>query len=103
MSGNGKGRWQRRSEGEWGSLLARFEASGLSVEAFCQRESISTANFYRWRSRLKGGGAQAKSISRYNAPVFIDAGPLGASPPRRSRVDLKLDLGEGWVLQLVRS
>ena len=49
-----KGSW--RSQNEWQSLLAKFGGSGMGVEAFCQREAISAASFYRWRSRLRHGG-----------------------------------------------
>ena len=103
MSGNGNGKRQRRSEGQWRSLLKRFDVSQSSVEAFCQREAISTANFYRWRGRLGRNGVHGTQLREYNPPVFVDAGTLGVTPARRARVDLKLDLGEGWVLQLVRS
>lgn len=103
MSGNRKGKWQRRSESERRSLLARFGASGLSVEAFCQREAISTASFYRWQGVLGGDGERGVGVGKLSAPVFIDAGTLSSAPARRARVELKLDLGEGLVLQLVRS
>jgi hypothetical protein len=52
MAGSRKGKWVKRSEGEWGALLSGFARSGLSVEAFCQREAISVASFYRWRGLL---------------------------------------------------
>ena len=73
MAGRKKGKWARRSQSEWRSLLARFDGSGMGVAAFCRREAISAASFYRWRGLL------------------------------RPRLDLKVELGEGLVLHLVRS
>lgn len=35
----------RRSEGQWRSLLARHQASGLGIKAFCRGERISEASF----------------------------------------------------------
>ena len=42
----------RRSPAEWRKILSRFERSRLSIEAFCQRESLSKSSFVRWRSKL---------------------------------------------------
>jgi len=94
----------RRDRSEWQSLLSGFEASALSVEAYCQRESISAASFYRWRGIL-GGKASRRAegvMARETARAFVDIGPLNVAPVHRSRLDLKLDLGDGLVLHLVR-
>jgi transposase len=37
----------------WQQRLQRFERSGLSVSAFCDREGVSTPSFYAWRRRLR--------------------------------------------------
>jgi transposase-like protein len=103
MSGNGKRGAARRSEGEWRTLLAGYDAGGVSVGAFCEQAGISEANFYRWRSRFKSGRTGSSPPVRHQGRTFIDAGALEAGSSRRARVDLKLDLGDGWVLQLVRS
>jgi hypothetical protein len=96
----------RRGREGWRSLLAGFKGSGLSAEAFCRREGISSASFYRWRSLLGNGGEQRRALAVRNlAPAFVDAGPLGLarSQPLSSRLDVRLDLGDGLVLHLVRS
>ena len=92
---------KRRSEGEWRALLARFVESGMGVEQFCRSESISSASFYRWRTRIDGGVAVAKPAKIARA-AFVDLGVIG-SGPSPSRMDLKLDLGGGIILHLVRS
>lgn len=100
MSGKRKVRGTRRSEGEWRVLLGRFGHSGLGVEAFCHSEAISVASFYRWRGILGGGprqGGEAGSV-----PAFVDLGPLESNPHPRPRLELKLDLGDGLTLHLVR-
>lgn len=35
----------------WRELLSRFGDSRLTTTAFCRREAVSTAIFYRWRTR----------------------------------------------------
>ena len=47
MTGRGKSKRIRRNEVQWRALLSRFSTSGLSVAAFCEREAVSTASFYR--------------------------------------------------------
>jgi len=42
-----------RTVEEWRSIFTRFAESGLSVQAFCERESLTPSSFYRWRSRLE--------------------------------------------------
>ena len=102
MSGAMKGKGSRRSRHEWRSLLAEFDASGLGVEAFCQRDAISAASLYRWRNLPGNGGDGVESVARATAPAFVDLGTLGATAASVPRIDLKLDLGDGLVLHLVR-
>jgi hypothetical protein len=96
---------RRRGVDGWRVLLGRFAISGLTVQAFCQREGISPVSFYRWRSQLAGTAVAAVPVASalpMAAVEFVDLGPLGAPPAARSRVELHLDLGEGLVLHLVR-
>ena len=89
----------------WRGLLARFMGSGLTAQAFCRRESVSTASFYRWRSVL--ATAPGRELARA-VPVgastrsFVDLGPLDATVAQQERLELRLDLGGGVVLHLVR-
>jgi transposase-like protein len=96
---------QRRSEQAWRELVARQVQSGLSVQEFCQREGINAYSLYGWRSRLRAGGASEEpAVSRpaqaEPTAEFIDLGALG---PSRSRCEVRLDLGGGVMLHLVRS
>jgi len=101
MKGSRRGKWARRSRGEWRSLLRRFGNSELGVGAFCRREGVSAASFYRWRSLLSGTADGGDVVVHDGAAAFVDLGALNSRSP--GRLDLKLDLGEGLVLQLVRS
>jgi predicted DNA-binding transcriptional regulator AlpA len=38
---------------EWRERLKRQSESGLTVEAFCQKEGVSTSMFYRWQRHLQ--------------------------------------------------
>ena len=94
----------RRSATQWRELLSRFESSGLAVAAFCRRESLSTASFYQWRTRL-GGARRLVSLREAPAADFVDLGGLAASGGfggGAGGVELHLDLGGGLSLHLVR-
>jgi transposase-like protein len=103
MAGRGKGKGSRRSRQDWRSLLTRFDGSGLGVEAFCRREAISAASFYRWRRLFGEGGSGCGDEPREPAPAFLDLGTLTSAGSSRPRIDLRLDLGDGLVLHLVRN
>jgi len=103
MAGTRKGKWVRRSEGEWRSLLSRYRTSGLSVAAYCRREAISAASFYRWRDVLGEEGQDRRAdVGDEITPVFVDVGALNPIAATKPRLELKLDLGDGLVLHLVR-
>lgn len=53
MAGLRGRKWIRRDESQWRALLSRFSGNGLAVEALCERESVSTASFHRWRERIR--------------------------------------------------
>ena len=95
---NGASKRQRRSREQWQALLTRFGSAGLSVVAFCAGESISEASFYRWRDRLASSGAGHEVAQEAG---FVDLGAM-ASGVREARLELRLELGGGVVLHLVR-
>jgi putative transposase len=99
---------QRRSGNTWREIVARQEQSGLTVTQFCEQEGLKAASLYGWRVRLRQeptGTKTSPTISsrvgaQKSAEEFIDLGALGAS---RGRFEVRLDLGGGVLLQLVRS
>ena len=38
---------------EWRERLKRQSESGLTIEAFCQQEGVSTSMFYRWQRHFQ--------------------------------------------------
>ncbi|MBL8298455.1 MAG: IS66 family insertion sequence element accessory protein TnpB [Rhodanobacteraceae bacterium] len=78
-------------------MLAKQLASGLSVAAFCAQERLNAASFYQWRSRL-GNDARRVLPAASAGNSFVDLGALSGS----SRVELRIELGGGLVVQLVR-
>ena len=109
----GEQRRRRLDTRSWREVMLRFGEADMTVSAFCAREGLSTSSFYRWRERLgsvgDAGGAALPRGGRSQLAVppqtagFIDLGHL-ATPPRDAGagVELRLDLGGGVVLQIVR-
>ena len=97
---------QSRNEVEWRERLARFAASAQTVKQFCKAESISAWSFYRWRKQLTRPAGAALPAG------FIDVGAMPATPAARPKaqaaapatgVEVRLDLGHGLVLHIVRA
>jgi hypothetical protein len=95
----------------WREVFDRFEGSGESVTGFCKREGLHTSSFQRWRQRLAAPApapmttqAQQPRGATRQAPMpgFIEMGSVAAADPA-GRLEVRLDLGGGLVLQLVRS
>lgn len=93
-----------RGEQAWSELVARQAESGVSVQEFCRGEGLSAWSLYEWRSRLRArsegkAATESKAASGGSPAQFID---LGALEPARSRCEIRLELGGGVVLSLVR-
>lgn len=90
-----KAKRRRLSAVAWREMAARFTGSGLSAEAFSQRERVSLASLKRWQQELEGK----------QAPTAVSGGflELGSLRSVGSRFEVRLDLGDGVLLTLSRS
>ena len=91
---------QRRFRaGGWRKILGRFEDSGLTAQAFCANERISTRSLRRWQLRLgadSGRGVprqgttdeQASRIHRFGRSS-IQRLTIRSTPGTRRRCDLE--------------
>jgi hypothetical protein len=93
----------------WRELFRRQAASGEPIGTFCQREGVSTHSYRRWKLRLGGQGptptssrSSPKRVGAVAAPSFVDLGSIGTVPPAAGRLEVRLDLGGGLTLHLVR-
>ena len=98
----------RRDSSTRQAIVDRQVQSGLTVAEFCEREGLSVASFYGWRSKLRqksdpGSGSEAvtqkSGQTQSTVGGFIDLGALGMGG---ARVEVRLELGGGVALQLVR-
>ncbi|MGA7537691.1 MAG: hypothetical protein WBW93_02870 [Steroidobacteraceae bacterium] len=95
----------RRDEATWREIFARQAASGLLVSQFCRQEEINPGVFRRWREVLQvpgpgpGKPVKAVPVRREIVKPFVDLGALGTSA---SRCEIRLELGGGVTLSVVR-
>ena len=98
-----KVRQRRYRAGGWRKILGRFEESGLTAQAFCAHERISTRSLRRWQLRLGADLGEALPVKAARptskAGGFIDLGDLRSGG---SRFEVRLELGAGVVLSIAR-
>lgn len=99
-------------ESQWRERLQRFVKARQSVVAFCAAESVSASSFYYWRTKLLALGEPRPKATRIERAGFIEVGGVRvADGPERSAassgalaagIELRLELGGGVVLQVLR-
>lgn len=92
----------------WQELFRRHADSGEPIGTFCRREGVSTHSYRRWKLRL-GETVTAprttkkpQQVSSVTAVPFVDLGAITSAPSAAGRLELRLDLGGGLSLHLVR-
>ena len=95
---------------QWQQTVRRFERSGLSVARFCEAESISAWSLYDWRRKL-GFSGRIRGAAGAGREDFVEVGtvPGGVAPAASgpaieaaAGIELRIDLGGGLVLQILR-
>lgn len=88
----------RRTQSEWHTILKRFEKSGLSGTAFCEREEISPSAFAEWKRKLG-----EPTPSRHSRPRFVEltTTPAVSLTPSPSRGAFEISLPGGVVLRWI--
>ena len=83
-----------RPESEWQQIIADYQRSGLTQEAFCEQTALAKSTFNKWRKRLETQPAAIESPT-----PFID---LSTLVPRNGtpRWEIELDLGNGIRLSV---
>ena len=104
---------QSSKEAAWRSRLLRQAQSGKTIAASCRDESVSTASFHIWRSKLAAASGHAAQPAQSTA--FIDLGTIAntggvtsmdhspaSAPGLAVGIDVRIDLGGGVVLTITK-
>lgn len=94
--GRSRRRGIRRGEKAWAETVRQFEASGLSLAAFCRGKGLPLSSLRRWRQRVgrRGSGGFVELVPSPEAPSPSSAGwslelwkERFAAEPMRSAID----------------
>ena len=88
-------RWIER-EALWQRRLEEQTGSGLSVRAYCRRESITEPSFYDWRRRLGQREAEAGSAKFARVVVSEEAEARSGGIEIQSRRGFLIRVGPGF-------
>ena len=80
-----------RKEQQWRRRVGEWQASGLSVRAFCQQRGLTVASFYAWRRVLERRAAEQVVF----APVQV----VADAPPTQTGA-LEVVLADGRVVRV---
>ena len=95
---------------EWQERLKRFEASGLSIDAFCRQEEVGRATFTDWLQTLRKdpvrqavveGETRSAKIPAF-APVTVNSHLIEILLPGGGRVRLSAGIERAVLLDVIR-
>jgi hypothetical protein len=85
-----------RKEQHWRDLIARWQGSGLSVRAFCQRQRLAVPSFYAWRRTIRQRDGRAHPAAAPITFVPVQVRHDATDPPAA----LELVLTHGRCLRI---
>jgi hypothetical protein len=95
---------------QWQERLKRFEASGLSIDAFCRQEEVGRATFMDWLQTLRKerlrqaameGETRSAKIPAF-APVTVNAHMIEILLPGGGRLRLSAGIERAVLLDIIR-
>ena len=87
-----------RSKKQWQALLAEFNTSDLSQDAYCKKRRISLSSFHKWRKYFSSQSTES-AFADITAQV-TEAVPLSTEHPNNAPWQVELELGHGIILRL---
>ena len=87
----GRARDQRKEQ-QWRRWINQWQASGLSVQAFCARHDLASARFYHWRRVLERRAAEQPA-------AFVPVQVVADAPPAQGSA-LELVLADGRIVRV---
>jgi hypothetical protein len=106
--GNKKERSPRLSKAAASKVVAEYEASGLSREAFCAQRGMgitTLGRYFRWRKEAQGGGKAkfvAVQVRRKQRPAMGGDGKVTVALANGRRIEVGSRFEGAMLEQLVR-
>ena len=95
---------------EWQERLKRFEASGLSIDAFCRQEDVGRSTFMDWLQTLKKEPHRQAAVEGETrsperpafVPVTVNASMIEILLPGGGRIRLSAGIDRAVLLDVIR-
>ena len=95
---------------EWQERLKRFEASGLSIDAFCRQEEVGRSTFMDWlqtlrKEPLRQAAVEGETRSAERpafVPVTVNANMIEILLPGGGRIRLSAGIDRAVLLDIIR-
>jgi transposase-like protein len=95
---------------EWQERLKRFEASGLSIDAFCRQEGVGRSTLMDWLQTLKKEPLRQAAVKGETrsaerpafAPVTVNANMIEILLPGAARVRMSAGIDRAVLLDIIR-
>ena len=95
---------------EWQERLKRFEASGLSIDAFCRQEAVGRSTFMDWLQTLKKKPRRQAAMKEETrsaekpafVPVTVNASMIEILLPGGGRVRMSAGIDRAVLLDIIR-
>ena len=95
---------------EWQERLKRFEASGLSIDAFCRQEDVGRPTFMDWLETLKKEPRRQAAMEGETrlaerpafVPVTVNANMIEILLPGGGRIRLSAGIDRAVLLDIIR-
>lgn len=84
----------------WEKHIKAWRMSGLSRNAYCQREGLKPTTFDYWRPLIVANDADIKTVQQAVSGNNITLVPVAVAPGHPVGQPLKLKSPTGWEMQL---
>lgn len=90
----------RRSRKQWQQIIADYESENLTQKEFCSKHNLGSVSFNKWYHRLKS--TEADGFVVLPAVKSEKAENVSVNTQLAKQVEVRLELGDGLVLQVSR-
>jgi len=113
--GHARGKSRPNIREEWIDRMARYRASGFTIERFCKQENYTSGTFYYWKKRLDKANELAGSESfepapanpalmqKQSAAAYSDSKPLEIELPNGAIIRMSGDVSESQIAMVLRA
>ena len=90
---------QRKSREDWQKLVQLQVDSGQTIAQFCQSQSLTVSNFYKWKAVFQ---SQSSSFNKIPAKIQSSSGKIQCMLPNGTRLEWNESVSPKSIAELLR-